>query len=645
MSFDGVISESGDLLETDDEGRFHSPRGLPRDLRYSVKVKAPGYVAVETESIEPATWNTTTFADVVLPREPTLRTVTGRVVDSGGGALRGATVWQAGDGPRLSQTVTAEDGSFRLSDIYDWSAIVFVRADGHRMRGKQTDGPDIGEIVLYGADERPPKAQWPPNDAPAMTRAVRRGWARKLVAPVVPHLEQPTDPRTLVVCRAFGGADPKQALKTADHPNVARRNWLRQEAAAALIESDFETALQALARIDDSSMQGGAYMTAYDALPDGPSEKHQQLLEAALASARAAAGRPISLPVLAMSAIAQRWFDLAEAQPGVPQESARKAFHDRGVAIAREAQDLFELSRRPDGRSVGQGELAGALARFDAPAALALLDGFTSNQNDWYSADVARGVAAYAPLEAEIAFERMQRPNLRSHYAQGVVQRMAAADADRAAKIARALPALGQQAYGLGLVATALANVDHERAIELLHEAFAKLQQAPRERPERETNSAAVVALGLLPVVERIERDAMEDYFWQAMALRPPFSASGQMTWMQRQELASLVTLVARYDRSLARKLAQPLTWQFRKVMARLVDANTGDHVVVTALAEIDPRWAVELVESLPDFPARPIESPRHVAALYLAHELVRSDRQTRQVSYLRSLDARPSQR
>jgi hypothetical protein len=444
------------------------------------------------------------------------------------------------------------------------------------------------------------------------------------------------------VCWAFGGADPKQALKTAELPSLAsliQKSWLRQEASVALIESDFDAALEALAGIDDWPAQGGAYMTAYDALPDGPSEKHEKLLEAALTRARAFGD------IRAKSTIAQRWFDLAEVQSGATQDDARIAYRDRGVALTREAQGSFEKSRSPDGPSFGEGELAAALARFDAPAALALLEDFSSRLNDWYSADVARGLAAHAPREAEIAFDRIQMPNLRSHYAQGFLQRMAAADADRAAKIARALPNLGQQAYGLGLVASVLANLDHERASDLLHEAFEKVQQAPRERPERETNSAAVIALALLGVVERVEPDAMEDFFWQAMALRPPFSASGQMSWMQRQELASLVILVARYDRSLAGKLAQPLTWQFRKVKARLVDENTGDQVVLRAFAQIDPRWGVELVESLPDFPGRPIESPRHVAALNLARELVRNDRQSRDVGFLRDLDARSSQR
>ena len=391
-------------------------------------------------------------------------------------------------------------------------------------------------------------------------------------------------------------------------------------------------------------------MEVFDALRGDPSERHERLLDAALADARQAQPNPGFggfRSVSALPQIALRWFDLADMQPGAPlQNDIQARARERGTAVAREAQQLYKNSLGSNDRLPGKEELAAALSRIDGPAALALLEGLSASPNDWYSADVARGLADHDPLEAEITLERVQRPNLRAAYTQGVLQRMARTDAERAITIARALPTAGEQAYSLALVASVLSAADGDQARALLAEAFDRVERAPRQSRELEDKSAAVVALAMLPMVERIEPERLEECFWRGLALRSSLPADGELNFEQQKDLCSLVTLVARYDRTVARDLLQPLVPDFRHAMGSRVHANTViSFMMIGAFARADPQWAIDLVRSLPDVPDNPLESPRQIAGLYLARELVPLGPSSHQIAGLRTLDARPSQR
>lgn len=618
---------------TDAEGRFRTPRSLPGDLSYSLSVEAPGYVLAETESIEPATWQTSTFAEIVLWPELSLRTIRGRVVDRHGRAVPGARIWQSGDGPRPTEAASAADGAFTLPSVYDRPAILFTRADGFRLTGVATQNAAAVEIVLDRADA-PQKQNWPAPEAWSFEK--QRAWARKLVGPFLPHLEQPTGDWTQSIAKIVGRSDPKLALEIAARPAtpVLTQCWLRRDAASVIIETDVDAGLQTLAQISDVQTRIQSYLDVFDGLSNEVDGRHERLLEAVQAEAHNDRTR---------SQIALRWFDLAElkAAAGDDEVGAANA-QKRGAALSAEIQNRYENSRGLNGRSPAP---AAAIAWVDGPAALAMLEGVGAPMSDWYFADVARALADRDPQLAEVALERLQYPKLRALYTQGVLQRMARADAVRAAEIARSLPTANQQAYCLALVGGAVAARDGEQARKLFDEAFAALERGPRENYAIESHNAAATAMAMLPIAERIEPGRLEEFFWRALAMRPSLPARRPLSYSEKMDIALLTQLAARYDRRLARILAEPLQWQFRKAMAPLVHGNTGAQALLAAFANVDPQWAIDLVQSLPDLEERPFKSPRRIAGLYLARSLVVSANRSRQSGSFRSLDARPSQR
>src|SRR5581483_11503932 len=91
------------------------------------------------------------FPDIVLQPLPRLVAAEGRVTDRAGRPVAGATVSQAGDGPRPTRTTTDEAGRFRLPGVFTGPAFVFVTKDGLPFRGHRIDaGGGPVEIVADG---------------------------------------------------------------------------------------------------------------------------------------------------------------------------------------------------------------------------------------------------------------------------------------------------------------------------------------------------------------------------------------------------------------------------------------------------------------------------------------------------------------
>ena len=112
------------------------------------------------------------------------------------------------------------------------------------------------------------------------------------------------------------------------------------------------------------------------------------------------------------------------------------------------------------------------------------------------------------------------------------------------------------------------------------------------------------VAIGLLPIVEQVAPDRLPDFLGRAVLLR---RARGDQTAADEPQLARatavLAMMVARYDRGLAARLLEP---EFDRTGPRqaIFGADYVSPDILTALALVDPRRAVEQVEALPDDPA-----------------------------------------
>ncbi|MGH7138023.1 MAG: hypothetical protein ACREHD_19915, partial [Pirellulales bacterium] len=303
-----VLFDGNDLLLTDADGRFRTPRFLRLNAAYSLEVEAPGMLPCETEAIEPESWHTTRFADVVLHRAPRLRVVHGRVIDRQGRAVAGAAVWQSGDGPRRTRTTTDDEGRFQLGGIYDAAAILFARKDSFRLQGARiAPAEETCQITLRRSDEPAAVMATLP---PALPLEEQRELGMSLIEPSLPMLRDPVpDHNHRDFLRTAAHVDPAKALELADgladgfFPTVGR-----EVAAISLVWSDFEEGLAVMAGLDPPWTAVQACVFACDELIDGPRERRVKLLDVALPHALTEPDP--GLRARELGRIAVRWLDL-----------------------------------------------------------------------------------------------------------------------------------------------------------------------------------------------------------------------------------------------------------------------------------------------------------------------------------------------
>lgn len=598
-----VLFDGNDRLATDAQGRFQTPRYLRPNATYSVEVAAPGLSPGQSEPIEPESWRTTRFAEVVLHPAPRLRAVNGRLVDRDGRAVAGAAVWQAGDGPRRTQTTSDAEGCFQLEGIYDAPAFLFVRKDGYRLQGARIGATDkTREIILRRSDEPPAALATLP---PTLPIKAERELAMSLVEPLLPILQDPIfQPYHSDLLRIVARADPARGLEIADTilTNPVFKSVARQAAALSLVSADLDEALVVIALMDQPYARVDTCVFACDQLVGAPLDVRSKLLEEALVHANAEADPGSKARELGR--IAVHWLDLGR--------------RERGVKLLREGQSLAEALPAPQEAnlrlSAYRGVIAGMLARIDTPAALRLMEGFSGRQLINFRADVARGLADHNPAEAERLFGLIESPPAPFRMRLAPLARMAATDPERAARLARTFVDPYERAFALGTVAHSLVAKDSEAAAGLLEEAYELLEQAGEVGPtDYGRRDAALTAAALLPVAEKIEPLLVEEYLWRSLSLRRPWPVPGDLAWRHDMRLAGLSAMVARYDRGIARDLLAPLAERLREVPA---EASAS---VTRALALIDPRWAAELVAALPDSSAPLNRNPKLIASRLLA--------------------------
>ena len=150
---DPVIFADSDVLYTDSDGRFQSPSAVPAGQEYEATVVARDARPGRTGWLKTDKGPVATFADLVLHR---IAAFDGIVRDRAGKPVSGATVFQSGDGPMRTRTLTDSDGRFRLPGVIAGKAILFVQKDGFHFHGQPVDtqsGP--ADLVLTRVEEAP----------------------------------------------------------------------------------------------------------------------------------------------------------------------------------------------------------------------------------------------------------------------------------------------------------------------------------------------------------------------------------------------------------------------------------------------------------------------------------------------------------
>jgi hypothetical protein len=184
-------------------------------------------------------------------------------------------------------------------------------------------------------------------------------------------------------------------------------------------------------------------------------------------------------------------------------------------------------------------------------------------------------------------------------------------DPERARGLARGFP----EPYGRGYLKLVLA---HGLGGSAKAEAERLFREAVRDF-DSVSGTASRGAQGLfLPLVEDIDPGLVPEFLWGWLAMRKPATGLGSTALALRSD-AEIVQIVARYDRDLAAALWAPIVEGVRSLDPK--EPGRSDYDIIVAQARLDPRAAVEWVESQ-QLPARVDERGQNEPRYVLSHLL-----------------------
>jgi hypothetical protein len=603
---DPVVWSDRDTITTGPDGRFQTPFGVPKDREFEARVRIARMTRGRTAWLKPGE-AAAGFGDVVLRR---IRAVEGFVHNRQGKPIAGAAVFQSGDGPIRTRTLTDSNGRFRLPGLIEGTVILFASKDGFRLHGQPIDTEAASaELVLTRSDETPPprgtRAGGLPHDAElALARRLLNPYIEKVVA-------QGTDTQKYQALAALAPVDPARTLELLDAHGAGKPqwslDWVRREVAIALSGANLDEALSIVETIQAPDARTDCLIKVADKLSDTDRARQADLLAEAQLHARAV--KEPAQKVLLLGLIAERWLDRGEKE--------------RGLALIAEARKETR-DVPPPGYQIAV--FAEALARVDYPAALEMNASAraTSRRADRVDrvfvfdrsyGEIAYRLARQDPGSAAHALSLITSPQRRGGYVAAACMRMAANDLPRARRLAESIDDPLVQAYALGAMARGLATTDKVSAKKLLDLALGRLEQ--RRDDAGSSAQAANIAAILLDVVELVAPDRLEESVWRAAALRPTLVDEPEQSSNGRAD-AELAMILARYHQAAA-----------AAVLARAVEdfaSSDADSLrpafVAMAIALIDPNRAATLVESLPDDPGLDRLLPKNAARIFTAELL-----------------------
>ena len=302
------------------DGTFRSG-GLWPDEQYHLVVSAPGYQTVETAALAAPAGQTCDLGNLVLRRSGL--SVEGRVLDSDGRPVSGATVINSGDAERPLSVLTTNDGRFKLDALFAGPVYLLVRKEGYRSAGARgAAGDDTFEVRLIDS-KQPRQTSRGPEAKP--NRADEQDFVRRWLSELWKlrrrvHAERSTSGQSssekprMVKCMASldldtalawstaegGGFDEEarlaaaerivaedldQALMLADVPSYEAGQALRSMATQRMRAGDNDDALRLLRTALDPGKMGNVRNSA-----SGEAELKADIGRMAMAAARAGVG-------------------------------------------------------------------------------------------------------------------------------------------------------------------------------------------------------------------------------------------------------------------------------------------------------------------------------------------------------------------
>jgi hypothetical protein len=211
----------------------------------------------------------------------------------------------------------------------------------------------------------------------------------------------------------------------------------------------------------------------------------------------------------------------------------------------------------------------------------------------------------------------LEEPVWRIWCAPRICRRLARSDLARAKRIAAGLPYAAERAYSWTFIADGLTGIDSTGASAALNQALREIDSIDLRDPYHQFD--ANPAVSILPLVERISPDRVAEVFWRAVAMHAPGN-DPRADFGTDHPLISEAMLLSRYDREVAATLFEPIGAYVRSQPMR-----GGQDIIIGvlhALACLDPRNAVAVVESLPPARTLNIGEPTNYARYDLAELL-----------------------
>jgi hypothetical protein len=579
-------------VSTDADGRFAV--WVEAGTRYCLSVRAEGMSTVETEWI--AFGKMAAIPDIVL-HAPVTRAIAGRVVDRQGRPVAGVTVFQSRSGPNPTESVTDQEGKFRLEGIKESKALLFARKAGFRFCGRMVEGsPKDVELVLARADE--PGAR-PLHALPlVLGRAERLAMARRILDPVTKEVMAVEDPNARIEpLSVLARVDPARALQLIEQKpfkDPERQDMIRARAAVALFQESPDEARAVVETMADPYFRCMTYVVYFwDAVPIAERSRKLELITPALLYMQG-----ITEPwqrVVIRGQIARRLIELGQ------QEKATK--------LLGEGETAAKALATSDMEGYVRGTLADELAAIDLPAALELIKDL-SDQGEYrrHHGNIAHKIAGTNPAEAQRILGLLKIRGEGSpvdQYAPRVCYRMAPADLDRAKQIATGVSDAYQSAQAHAVMAQALAKTQPAAARELLDLAFVVLEESKDDKGSTDLgHDRSSVAASLLPIAELIDPELVDEFLWRAVSLRRQLAENDQPSpsdrpRSDRPDLSDvrLALMLARYDRAVAEVLFAP----HGKRLPAETSRRDETAAVLSTAAILDPRQAAAMVEGLPD--------------------------------------------
>jgi protocatechuate 3,4-dioxygenase beta subunit len=561
-------------IATDEQGRFAPlPRLEPYGI-YRAEASAPGFPTARTDWV-PFSRLHSGFPPIVLPR---LVDVSGRVIDSRGKGLAGASI-TLDNGTERVKAAADPEGRFRLQDVPVGTAFLFVHKPAYRLSGRliSTDADIAG--TLFRRDEPASVMKASPS---ALDREERHALARRLIEPLLKPGGKKDTESMLRAGELLASIDPAGALEWLEtEPRKPAQVGMAVRVAVAqqLAKTDPDEALLIGESIEQPIWRSKVYLDVCDALPEDGRPRKLEILGQAILYARGSDNPAFRAFLLGQ--VGERLLDLGETN------RATEVLRD-GEQIARELSTAGFLGYT-------RGAFAVELAQIDLPAALELAGNLSdASEYNRHHGNIAHELAGKRPAEAERVLnmikveDKQYIVHRRDQYLVRVCYRMAAVDLERARKLSRSAHDACQRAYACGVMAQALAGTETERAETLLREAFGILQAHVDAGQDRfnYVYSASTIAGALLPIAETIDPALRAELFWQAVSMRLLPGADQAQAQLAELSDAILAMHLARYDRDVAQSL-----------LLRLGSSARGTENWLRAMALVSPRQAAVHVE------------------------------------------------